>query len=67
MVSGKIASFFTGFQSFLASARRVIVISTKPEWKEYIAMAKVTGIGIIIIGIIGFVLQLVFSLLGIGF
>ena len=52
---------------FIASSRRVFIISRKPTWSEYAAMAKVTGIGIIIIALIGFVLQLLFAMTGIGF
>ncbi len=68
--------FFPGFSfakkieklsSFFQSTKRVIVIAAKPEWKDYIAMIKVIGIGIIIVGIIGFVIKLIFSLTGIGF
>lgn len=55
------------FSAFLQSSRRVIVISTKPGGKEYFTMAKVTGIGIIVIAIIGFIIQLIFAITGIGF
>jgi len=53
--------------AFLQSSRRVFVIANKPMWKDFVTMAKVTGIGIIVMAIIGFIITLVFSLLGIGF
>lgn len=53
--------------SFLASSRRVFVIAKKPTRQEFMTMAKITGIGIIIIAIIGYIIQLIFALTGIGF
>ncbi len=55
-----------GIKEFLDSTRRILVISKKPEGAEYAQMAKVTGLGIIIIGLIGFVILLIFALLKIG-
>jgi len=37
---------------------RVLRIAEKPDWEEFSMSAKVTGAGIIIIGIIGFVFYL---------
>jgi len=59
-------SIFSGIKRFFRSARRIFVVSKKPDRGEYSTIAKVTGLGIIIIGIIGFVLILIFSLTGIG-
>ncbi|MDD5162579.1 MAG: protein translocase SEC61 complex subunit gamma [Candidatus ainarchaeum sp.] len=53
--------------SFLASSKRVLVIAKKPSKDEFMAMIKVTAIGIIIIGVIGVFVQLFFVLTGIGF
>lgn len=49
---------------FIASSRRVFVIAKKPDLKEFQNMALVTGIGIVVIAIIGYVIQLIFGLLG---
>ncbi|MFA4907797.1 MAG: protein translocase SEC61 complex subunit gamma [archaeon] len=51
---------------FAESSRRIFTVSRKPDKKEYNVMAKITGIGIIIIGVIGFIIALVFILLGLG-
>ncbi|MCZ3365031.1 MULTISPECIES: protein translocase SEC61 complex subunit gamma [Methanobacterium] len=48
----------------LKQYRRVLYISKRPERDEYINVAKITGIGIIIIGVIGFVITLVAQLIG---
>ncbi len=52
---------------FLSSSRRVLIISTKPNWKDFGSMAKVTAIGIVVIAVAGFIVQLIFALLGIGY
>ncbi|MFH1752496.1 MAG: protein translocase SEC61 complex subunit gamma [archaeon] len=51
--------------SFYFSSKRIFTVSNKPSRQEYIVMAKVTGLGIIIIGVIGFVVTLIFKLIGI--
>lgn len=55
------------FFSFLSSSKRVLIIAKKPAKDEFMAMIKVTAIGIIIIGVIGIFVQLFFVLTGIGF
>ena len=48
-------------RAFISSSRRVFVIAKKPDWKEFEVMAKVTGIGIIIIALIGYAIFLFFA------
>jgi len=48
-------------RTFISSSRRVLLIAKKPDWKEFEVMAKVTGIGIIIIAAIGYVIFLFFA------
>jgi len=48
-------------QAFIQSSARIFNVSRKPDWPEYSVMAKVTGLGIIIIGIIGFIVKLIFE------
>jgi protein transport protein SEC61 subunit gamma-like protein len=43
----------------LSSYRRVIKIARKPSTKEYTMVAKVTGLGIILIGIVGLFIKTV--------
>ena len=50
--------------AFVANSRRVLVIAKKPDWPEFKNMALVTGLGILIIAVIAFVIQLIFGLLG---
>lgn len=48
---------------FIRQCRRVIYVSRRPDRDEYINVAKITGIGIIIIGVIGFIISLIAQLL----
>ncbi|MBR2558214.1 MAG: protein translocase SEC61 complex subunit gamma [Methanobrevibacter sp.] len=52
------------FQKFIKDSKRVLKVSRKPDSKEYIEMAKVTSIGVLIIGAIGFVVVLIGQLIG---
>jgi protein transport protein SEC61 subunit gamma-like protein len=52
---------------FISSSKRIFIVSKKPSWKEFSVMAKVTGIGIVIVGVIGFILETIFKITGIGF
>ncbi|PIN87925.1 protein translocase SEC61 complex subunit gamma [Candidatus Woesearchaeota archaeon CG10_big_fil_rev_8_21_14_0_10_32_24] len=41
---------------FIKEAQRVLRITKKPSKTEYISIVKVTGLGLVIIGSIGFVI-----------
>ena len=51
---------------FLDSTRRILTVAKKPAGKEYSEMAKITGLGIIAIGLLGFIVLFVFALIKIG-
>ncbi len=50
------------FKSFLVECRRVWQITKKPTKEELIMTIKVTGIGLLIIGFIGFVINMLWQL-----
>ncbi len=50
---------FTKFRSFVLECRRVLTVTKKPTKEELMNIVKVAGIGIILIGLIGFVLQII--------
>ena len=50
---------------FVKDSKRVLKVSRKPDAKEYRELAKVVSIGVLIIGVIGFVIVLLGSLIGI--
>lgn len=50
-------------KSFIIQCVRVFKITKKPSKEEYRTIVKVSGIGILIIGFIGFVIQVLFQLI----
>ena len=49
---------------FIKQSRRVLYISKRPDRDEYQNVAKITGAGILIIGVIGFIITLLAQLTG---
>lgn len=50
-------------KSFYIECVRVLKVTKKPSQDEYKATVKVSGLGILAIGLIGFVIQLIAMLL----
>jgi protein transport protein SEC61 subunit gamma-like protein len=46
----------------LREFRRVIIVSRKPDMEEISTISKVAGIGIVVMGLIGFAIQIVIQL-----
>jgi len=51
-------------KSFLIESRRVLKITRKPTAEEFKTIVKVTGLGTIIIGLIGYLISIGGSLIG---
>lgn len=51
-------------KSFLKSCSRVLKVATKPSKEEFWQTGKITAIGILLIGAIGFSIFLIFQLPG---
>ena len=49
---------------FIKDSKRVLKVARKPDKDEYLQFAKVTAIGVVIIGIIGFVIVILGQLIG---
>ncbi|WP_405307853.1 protein translocase SEC61 complex subunit gamma [Methanobrevibacter sp.] len=52
------------FDKFVKDSKRVLKVSRKPDAQEYKELAKVSAIGVVIIGVMGFVIVLLGSLIG---
>ena len=52
------------FDKFVKDSKRVLIVSRKPDAQEYRELAKVSAIGVVIIGVMGFVIVLLGSLIG---
>ncbi|MFH1587369.1 MAG: protein translocase SEC61 complex subunit gamma [Candidatus Diapherotrites archaeon] len=50
---------------FIQSSRRVMIVSKKPDWNEFQTIAKITGLGIVLIALVGFIISFVFKFFGI--
>lgn len=46
-------------RELLHQAKRVLSVARKPDQNEYLNVAKITGIGIVIIGVLGFIIKLI--------
>ena len=56
-------SFKTRTRRFLVQCVRVLKITKMPDREEYMTLVKVSGLGIAVIGMIGFLLHVIFVLL----
>lgn len=54
------------FSEFIESTRRVLTVAKKPNWEEYKLMLKITLLGIALIGLLGFLIKLIFTVFGLG-
>jgi len=54
------------FKEFFHECRRVLRVARKPDRSEYMTVSKVTGLGILLIGFVGFVIMVVAHLLGLS-
>jgi len=55
-----------GIGSFIESTKRVIRVASKPSRTELLMLARVTAIGIAIVGGIGFMIKVLFWFVGLG-
>ncbi|MEM0372863.1 MAG: protein translocase SEC61 complex subunit gamma [archaeon] len=51
-------------KDFLSNAVRVLRLTTKPKKDEFWTVAKITGLGIIVLGFVGYVVDSIRFLLG---
>ncbi len=50
--------------SFIKLNQRVLQVAKRPDRDEYYNVARITGLGVIIIGVIGFIVSIVAQLAG---
>jgi protein transport protein SEC61 subunit gamma-like protein len=62
-ISETLGGMAGGLKTFLQQCRRVLLVSAKPDKEEYNMSVKITGIGMVIIGVIGFALFMLFQVL----
>lgn len=55
-------SIFSRIKNTIANYKRVINVARKPSKEDFISSAKITGSGILLLGIIGFIIFLLYYL-----
>ncbi|MBI2233345.1 MAG: protein translocase SEC61 complex subunit gamma [Candidatus Aenigmarchaeota archaeon] len=51
-------------KGFITQARRVLLVASKPDKSDYRQSVKITGLGMAIIGALGFIIFLAVQLIG---
>jgi protein transport protein SEC61 subunit gamma and related proteins len=46
-------------KEFIKECRRVLSITKKPDKEEFLSISKITGLGIMAIGLLGFIIALI--------
>ncbi len=49
---------------FIKDSKRVLKVSRKPDKQEYFELAKISALGVLVVGAIGFAIVLIGSLIG---
>lgn len=57
--NGMIKTQWSKFRKFLGQCRRVLKVTRKPDVEEFLTVAKVTAIGLAIMGTIGFAFTMI--------
>ena len=52
------------FNKFIKDSKRVLKVARKPDKTEYFELAKISALGVAVIGVIGFIIVLLGSLIG---
>jgi protein transport protein SEC61 subunit gamma-like protein len=52
------------FNKFIKDSKRVLKVARKPDLDEYIDLAKIAALGVVVIGGIGYIIVLLGSLIG---
>jgi protein translocase SEC61 complex gamma subunit len=55
-------SIFSRLKNKIANFKRVVEVARKPDKAEFFSSLKITGSGIVLIGIIGFIIFLIYFL-----
>ncbi len=50
--------------SFIKLNQRVLQVAKRPDRDEYYNVARITGLGVVIIGVIGFIVSIIAQLAG---
>jgi len=54
-------SYYQRLVGFINDSKRVLKIANKPSRKEYFLVFKICSIGLVLLGVLSYVIQLIFS------
>ena len=54
-------------KTFIGECKRVLIVTKKPSKLEFKTIIKASGLGMMIIGLIGFVIQMIYVIIKQGF
>jgi len=54
-------SYYERLKKFYKNSKRILKIANKPNRKEYFTIFKICAIGLVILGALSYVIQLIFS------
>jgi len=60
---GKKLSIYERIGVFFQNTKRIIKIANKPNRKEYLLIFKICGIGMLVLGVLSFVIQLIWTVI----
>ena len=52
------------FDKFIKDSKRVLKVARKPDMIEYVDLAKVAALGVVVVGGVGYIIVLLGSLIG---
>ncbi|MFQ5762832.1 MAG: protein translocase SEC61 complex subunit gamma [Candidatus Bathyarchaeia archaeon] len=55
-----------GIKAWLTSSNRLLKSASKPDFEQFWLLLRVCLLGLAVLGVIGFVIRLIFSLVGLG-
>ncbi len=56
---GKLMDAVERIRNFLSESKRVLMVTRKPGMREFKLAVKITGIGMILIGLIGMIIRII--------
>ena len=59
---GKKSTLYERIGIFFQNTRRIIKIANKPNRKDYFTVFKICAIGILVLGVLSYVIQLIWSI-----
>ncbi|MFW9998497.1 MAG: protein translocase SEC61 complex subunit gamma [Candidatus Hodarchaeota archaeon] len=58
--------YYERFINFFQNSKRIIKVASKPKRKDYLLVFKICAIGIVILGVLSYIIQLIFAIIPLG-